>query len=115
MTKIQLQQIMQALEALHIKLKQDIEQGTEASKPVELDQQAFGRVSRIDAIQQQQMQLSAVNRMKQRLIAVERAIKLAGKEEFGLCSVCEEPINFERLKVRPEASLCIACAKSSKG
>lgn len=99
------------LEGLFRQLSEDIEQAKKASAPVKLDQQAVGRVSRIDAIQQQQMQLSAVNRLELRVKQVERALQRMQEGEFGDCGNCEEPIGFERLSVRPEAILCISCAK----
>jgi DnaK suppressor protein len=108
----QLSEIEILLKALEIQLAKDIEEARKSSKPVKLDQQAVGRVSRIDAIQQQQMQLSAIERMKQRLTMVKLALKQVRSDDFGLCKNCEEPIPMERLRARPESTLCIACAKS---
>jgi len=52
------------LEALAARLVRDLESSAEAARPVALDQPSVGRVSRIDAIQQQKM-LEA-NRASQR-------------------------------------------------
>ena len=32
---------------------------------------------------------------------------------YGICIQCKEPISAERLKVRPESTLCIECANHS--
>ena len=36
-------------------------------------------------------------------------------ENYGVCKYCHEPINKERLLVRPTSSSCIACKKKLKG
>ena len=59
----QKQEIESILRELALTLTVDINELKDRSKPVELDQQLMGRVSRVDAIQQQQMQLSALRRM----------------------------------------------------
>ena len=108
--KKQLLELEEILKSLELKLEGDIEAAKLASEPVKLDQQAVGRVSRIDAIQQQQMQLAAVQRMRQRQTMVKSALSRLYTDEFGFCGNCEEPISFERLTVRPESVLCISCA-----
>jgi DnaK suppressor protein len=42
---------------------------------------------------------------------IDRALaKLAdGRDDFGLCEECEEPIDPKRLAVVPHATLCVAC------
>lgn len=110
MTKEQKEQIRTILLALEQDLSSEIEQLTLNSKPVALDQQAVGRVSRVDAIAQQQMNLSSLRRLKARLDMVKDAKNRVDLNDFGHCAVCEEPIAFERLQVRPESRSCISCA-----
>ena len=110
-TNSELQELKALLLELEKSLPLDIENTKKSAQPVELDQTAFGRVSRVDAIQQQQMQKASLERMEQRLKLVRQAIERADTESFGLCSICEEPISFQRLKARPESALCIDCAK----
>lgn len=109
----QIESLQKNLQALEVSLPGEIAQAKKASAPVELDQTAFGRVSRIDAIQQQQMQAAAVRRMEQRLEQVKEALKRLETDDYGYCGVCEEPISFERLKAQPESRICIACARKS--
>ncbi len=79
------------------------------AQPVELEPAAVGRVSRIDAIQQQQMADAQKRRNELRLKQV--AVALVGFEDdsYGDCKVCGEPIGFRRLKARPESPACVAC------
>ena len=84
-----------------------------ASQPVELDQQSVGRVSRIDAIQQQQMARARSMQLKAQLQALQTALGRldAADSEFGYCSDCGLPIPLERLKINPIASSCVDRAK----
>jgi DnaK suppressor protein len=81
----------------------------EASKPVQLDQQSIGRVSRIDAIQQQQMAVSNKKTAEKELISLRLALKKMTEDEYGYCESCGEDIGFKRLQIKPEAEFCISC------
>ena len=78
---------------------------------VELDQSKVGRLSRMDAMQAQAMAQAAVARRKQQLQRIEAALKRIEDGEFGLCVVCEEPINPQRLAFNPAVLTCIDCAE----
>ena len=110
-SEAQLAELETLLKGLEKSLPDDIADAKKSSKPVELDQTAFGRVSRVDAIQQQQMQKAAVQRMELRLEQVKNALGKINTEGFGLCSICEEPISYKRLNARPESLHCISCAQ----
>jgi DnaK suppressor protein len=79
-------------------------------KPVVLDQAAFGRVSRGDAMQMQQMALESSRRRERRLISVEQALKRMEKQIYGICVDCDEDINVRRLEIDPTVTRCIKCA-----
>jgi DnaK suppressor protein len=40
---------------------------------------------------------------------VKRALSLVKKNRYGTCTSCKKPINPERLKIYPTASLCVKC------
>lgn len=81
-------------------------------KPVVLDQAAVGRVSRVDAMQMQQMALESSRRCERRLISVDQALKRLEKQLYGLCVDCDENINVRRLEIDPTAIRCIRCAET---
>ena len=81
----------------------------ESTGPVTLDQQAVGRVSRIDAIQQQQMALASQQQASDMLKLTELALYRMDEGEYGDCLQCGEPIAYARLQAQPFASLCIDC------
>ncbi len=109
LTPSQLKQLMNLLNKQKQQLNQQLENSSESSQPVTLDQQSVGRVSRIDAIQQQQM--AKANRQQDTLVlkAINASLIRVGNDEYGDCLECGEPIGFARLQVQPHAGLCLDC------
>ena len=105
----QIIELAQLLKQKQTELRSQLEENSESANPVTLDQQSVGRVSRIDAIQQQQM--SVANREQSTLLlrSITQALSLIDTEEYGYCQECGEPIGFMRLQVQPQAPLCLAC------
>ena len=84
----------------------------EAAKPVELDQASVGRVSRIDAIQQQKMVEATRRALSARRQQIQAALRRFEEEEYGDCLDCGEPIAFARLEARPETPFCVRCQEA---
>lgn len=84
-------------------------QSKDARAPVTLDQQSVGRLSRMDAMQQQSMDLAREERRQLRIKVIEAAIKRIDDDDFGYCLVCGEDIPYERLKADPAVTKCIDC------
>ena len=80
-------------------------------KPVELDQQSIGRVSRIDSLQMQAMSNAAEARRQQRVRALEAALQRIEQDEYGYCVECAEPISLGRIETDPAVTRCITCAR----
>lgn len=78
--------------------------------PVELDQTQVGRLSRMDAMQQQAMAAAQSRRRISRLKAIEAALKRIDADDYGWCDECGEEIPIGRLKLDPCAMRCVACA-----
>ncbi|MDH5723083.1 MAG: TraR/DksA C4-type zinc finger protein [Alphaproteobacteria bacterium] len=91
-------------------IEKSLAMAAESSKPVELDQTTQGRVSRIDAIQQQEMILAAQRRREQRLLMIDSALKRIESGDFGYCISCDEDIPEKRLALDPATLKCISCA-----
>ena len=77
-----------------------------------LDQQSVGRVSRIDAIQQQQMAIASQQQASTQLRKVEQALQRIDAGDYGACLECGEAIALARLEAQPEAELCIGCQQA---
>ena len=105
----QIQELLELLLSAKTALEQQLSYNASASEPVQLDQSAVGRVSRVDAIQQQHIAASTRRQTQQRLTSLNAAIRAINNEEYGYCQDCDEPINYKRLQVQPEAVVCLTC------
>lgn len=109
MNQAHLEELRGLLESRSHDLRLQLEQSEDTTKPVTLDQQSVGRVSRIDAIQQQQMAIAGKTQASQQLRQIELALQRIEGGEYGDCLECGEPILLARLQIQPEARLCVAC------
>jgi len=96
-------------------LKEDLESFSEISEDaratVTLDQQAVGRLSRMDALQGQAMAQAAERQRRADIQRIDAALKRLEDGEYGYCVACGEDIAAKRLEVDPAAAFCIRCAK----
>lgn len=83
---------------------------SEAARPVELDQTAVGRLSRIDSLQNQGLTKNLREREQVRLARLVEALRRLEAGEYGRCTGCGGQIGYERLSVFPDAPTCIGCA-----
>ena len=91
-------------------LKVDIKNYALSTKPIAPDS-AIGRLTRMEAINNQSINEAALNKSRNRLFKLERALKMINHPDFGLCRECEEPIPYARLMAVPETDLCVQCAE----
>lgn len=80
----------------------------ESAKPVDLNE-PIGRLSRMDALQQQQMSLNSKKSLGLSLEQLKGAYLRMENGEYGLCVKCENEITQARLKAKPEVPFCINC------
>ena len=91
-------------------LQAQLSGGESLSDSVALDQARVGRLSRMDALQQQAMLDAARVRAEQEIRRVQIALRRLETEDFGCCTQCDEPIAEARLMFDPAVSLCFGCA-----
>ncbi len=91
--------------------KEAIAQRTVHSHVVELDQSGIGRVSRMDAMQQQAMTQATLQRLRTRQRKLEAALDRVAAGSYGLCCQCQVAIDPERLQADPAAVFCSECAE----
>jgi len=104
----EVEQLREALRALEAALRGQLASTEDGARPVDLDQ-PIGRVSRVDALQQQSMTRANRDAVRARLQRVEAALRRVDGGDYGACLACEEPIGFARLEAQPETPLCIHC------
>ena len=106
-----LSQFKQQLKDLKVELQVMELEHKQSGATVELDQTKVGRLSRMDAMQMQQMALEAVRRRQQQLLEIEAALHRVDSGAYGYCLVCEEEIAVARLNANPACTHCIKCAE----
>jgi DnaK suppressor protein len=99
-----------ALLALKKELSASLASAQDSARPVDLDE-PIGRLSRMDAIQRQQIAKATLRNQERTLNLVEAALSAMENGGYGVCRRCDMPIDVGRLKARPETSLCIECAE----
>ncbi|RUO26992.1 molecular chaperone DnaK [Aliidiomarina minuta] len=97
------------LQALKSELQQASASSADSQKPVQLDQQSVGRLSRMDAMQGQQMAQATERRRAQQLLQIEAALRRIAEDDYGYCIDCGEAINEKRLAIEPTTLRCIEC------
>jgi len=71
---------------------------------------SIGRLSRMDAMQNQQMALELRRRRKNQLLRIDNAFKRMDQSRYGKCGKCGKPIDEARLEVFPDVVTCVSCA-----
>ena len=98
------------LEAELVELTAARDATAEGRAPVQLDQQSVGRLSRMDAMQMQQMALAADRQRNTRITRVRNALDRMARGDFGYCVACDNEIPHARLEADPSVPFCVACA-----
>jgi len=80
-------------------------------KPVALDQQSVGRLSRMDSLQVQAMDKAQDTARQRKLLRIKAALTRLDSGDYGYCVTCDDPIGEKRLDLDPSVPLCISCAK----
>ena len=98
------------------KIDQEIKKTTDSineykqlNKPMAPDN-AIGRVSRMDAINNRSVLNSALKKAELKLKKLKIVQKEIDKKNFGVCLNCKNEIPIARLMIVPESKKCIRCA-----
>jgi DnaK suppressor protein len=81
----------------------------ELSKPI-APENAIGRVSRMDAINNKSVTDLALKKAEEKLKKLKIVEREMNKENFGLCIKCQNKIPIGRLLIIPESRKCVNCA-----
>jgi DnaK suppressor protein len=109
MEQDQLDTFRQTLIALRDDIEQLIKDSSEAAGTVTLDQSKVGRLSRIDALQAQQMAQETTRRRQIQLQKIDSALRRMDAHAYGYCLSCDEEIVLARLEFDPATTRCIRC------
>ena len=82
----------------------------DARDPITLQQDSVGRLSRMDAMQQQAMAQATQRRREAERRRIGAALERLDEGEWGWCTTCGEAIAEARLQHDPSVAQCVGCA-----
>ena len=89
--------------------QKDISNLKELTKPIS-PENAIGRVSRMDAINNKSVSEAALTNAIDKLTLLELALQKINHEDFGLCVRCKNEIPIQRILLMPQSNRCVHCA-----
>jgi len=98
------------LETAIVRTEKRISQYKSLSGPIAPDN-AIGRVSRMDAINNKGVMEAALRKSEEQLKGLRQNLSKIGTDDFGKCTKCRNRIPFERILLAPESSFCVNCAR----
>jgi len=90
-------------------IKEDIEDLKILTAPI-APENAIGRLSRMDAINNKSINEAALRKSKEKLQKLKYALSRIEDENFGMCDRCAKPIQPMRIMLMPESNYCVSCA-----
>lgn len=81
-------------------------------KPIS-PENAIGRISRMDAINNKGVADAAMRQAERKLVSLRIALSKIDSPAFGNCGRCKNAIRPARLMYMPESSMCVRCAGRS--
>lgn len=91
------------------KVTRDIADLEELTRPIS-PENAIGRISRMDAINNKSVNEASLNQARARYSNLIRALDGIDKPEFGVCIKCKQNIPLGRIMLMPHTNKCVNCA-----
>ncbi len=91
-----------------VEIEEQIKNMTESCEPVSPNP-SIGRLTRNDAMQDQQMALHLRRRLEFQQLQIASAFERIKTGKYGMCVLCKKGIGHKGLEIVPEAPLCVEC------
>ncbi len=112
MTAEEIKQVREKLEKKIDRTKRKIGRMEDMTRPI-APENAIGRLSRMDAINNKSVMEAALRTARRDLDAMQTALKkIRNGEPFGSCAKCNQSIPLARLLLMPGSPYCVRCAPS---
>jgi DnaK suppressor protein len=98
-------ELKQRIERIHF----EINELKEIVKPIS-PENAIGRISRMDAINNKSVNEATLRTKKQTLSNLNFALSHINDVDFGICVKCNQPIPEGRILLLPQARKCVNCS-----
>ena len=82
----------------------------ESTKPIS-PENAIGRVSRMDAINNKSVVEAALRKAEEKFNKLKLVLDKVNDTDFGLCMRCGNPIPIGRILLMPQSRNCVKCAQ----
>lgn len=109
MTKSEKQELKQRIEQNLEKLAGEIKELKALTRPIS-PENAIGRVSRMDAINNKTINEAALRKAVDKEKRLRIALNKIDDPDFGKCTNCGQDIRQGRMLLMPESNLCVRCA-----
>lgn len=110
MTEKELQHIAKKINEEISKTEKAIANYEELTQPI-APENAIGRVSRMDAINNKSVNEAALKKAQQKLKNLQIALSNVNDTDFGLCFKCKNLIPLGRILLMPHTRYCVNCAR----
>lgn len=101
--------VLKVIESEMEKTLKNIADYKEMTKAVSPDN-AIGRLSRMDAINNQGVMKAALEKAKEKLKSLEFLVNKVNEKDFGKCRRCGNEIPIQRMMFMPQSPFCVNCA-----
>ncbi len=102
--------IRELLNSEIVKTEEQVVRYEDLAQPISPDN-AIGRVSRMDAINNKSIVDAALRKAKERLKGLKSSLDKLDSKDFGVCVKCKNNIPIERIFIAPQSSFCVNCAR----
>ncbi len=103
-------EIKETIEKEIVKTEAAVAEYKEITKPI-APENAIGRVSRMDAINNKSVAEAALRQAQEKLKRLQYMIKQVGNPDFGKCAKCHRQIPIGRIMLMPQSRFCVNCAR----
>lgn len=110
MNKQQKQEIKQRIASEIEKTQSSVNEYREQTKPI-APENAIGRVSRMDAINNKSVVEAALRKAEEKLNKLHLVKDKIDDDDFGLCLRCGKEIPIGRILLMPQSRNCVGCAQ----
>jgi DnaK suppressor protein len=104
------EQIAKRIKEEIVNTQESIKTFRDLTKPI-APENAIGRVSRMDAINNKSVNEVTLRKAELKLKNLQVALSKVDDDDFGICLRCKSPIPIGRVMLLPHSVFCVNCAK----
>lgn len=113
MNKTEKAKLRKEVGKLLAELGEDIAYLEKATKPI-APENAIGRISRMDAINNQNINKSLLRSKHEQKLHYEQLLEKLKQSDFGICTHCSGDIPYLRILRVPQSTICVNCIKEMR-